>query len=147
MQTSQCLLDLVCLTCRAPPRWWQRTAHWWCSPPRGRQKVERSVGRMGAWGIKRLCIIVFRVLLQTNMVKKRKMLGLSYGSHGDRAESGDKCGNYVRERRPLWRMFVKEGIEHSLREDSSGSSLLLPCLFVAMDKQECLRLMSMAQSS
>ena len=138
MQTSQCLLDLVCLTCRAPPRWWQRTAHWWCSPPRGRQKVERSVGQMGAWGMKRLCIIAIRVLLRTNMEKKRKMLGLSInGSYRDRAETEDKCGHYVRERRPLWRMFVKEGVEHSLRENSSSSSLLFPCLLVTVDKQKC----------
>ena len=27
--------------------------------------------------------------------------GEENGSYGDQAESGDKCGNYVRERRPL----------------------------------------------
>ena len=44
--------------------------------------MERSVDQMGAWGVKRLCIIVLRVLLRTNMEKKRKMLGLSMGHMG-----------------------------------------------------------------
>ena len=37
------------------------------------------MGQMGAWGIKRLCIIVFRVLLQTYTEKKGERVGLSVG--------------------------------------------------------------------